>query len=145
MSILTNIDKNPILDALSMGDIDPLLVKIWIKEVESQLEAVKELADEMAYNEALKYGEKTFMKEGYKIEVVDYLAPRYDYAATNHPKWNKYATEEKNAAEHRKSIEKQLVAMKEPMTIADEETGEMITVVPPVKSGKSGIKLTKVK
>ncbi len=145
MNILTNIDKNPILDALSMGEIDALLVKIWIKNVESQLEEIKELADEMAYNEALKYGEKTFVKDGYKIDVVEYLKPEYNYAASNHPLWNKWKEKAEEAAKELKSIQATLLTVKQPFEMVDEETGEMVKVVPPTKSGKSGLKLTKVK
>jgi len=144
MTTLPNIPTTDILDALSIGDIDPITVKIWLKRVEQETDRIKELADVMAYGEALKYGEKSFERDGFKIDVCEYLSTKYDYTSCNHPELARIYEADKLLAEKRKPIEKVLQTIREPMTVVDEATGEIVEVFPAVKSGKSGIKLTRI-
>lgn len=141
---LPAIPVDQILDALTMGEIDALTVKAWLKRTELALESIKEVCDSMAYDEAVKRGEKTFEYNGFKFEVVDYLSSTYQYEKSDHPAWNKWKKKMDDAKAELDAIQVQLRSMKAPQTIVDEETGEVHNVIPAPKVGRAGLKLTKI-
>lgn len=141
---LLQINTQQVIDAIQNGEIDPLIVKIWMKELSESMDAIKPIADQEALKEAEKYGVKTFDKLGYRFELSEF-GTKYDYSATGHPQWNRLSFKAKEISEELKSVENTLKSLKASMTMVDEETGEVVTIYPPAKKSTSGVKLTKIK
>lgn len=125
---------------LQAGDIEPLQFKIFLKGLEKVMENIKPVLDEMARSEAEKHG-KSFEIMGAKVELRE-AGTRYDYSSCGYPKWERSAAELKAKQEEVKGHEKFLQSLKGSMTIADEDTGEIITIYPPVKKSTSTIQIT---
>ena len=121
-----------LIGELMDGELDPLRFKIFLKVCERWMSAVKEQADRLALEEAEKYG-KSFELLGAKCAVKE-AAARYDFSGCGHPAWERYKSDEQAAVSHRKEIEETLKSLRESINIVDKETGEVLTVSPPVKS-----------
>lgn len=66
---------------------------------------------------------------------------KYDFSNCNHPKWIELSQKESELKEQKKVIETTLKTIKAPMTIVDDETGDIISVNPPIKSSKTIIEV----
>jgi hypothetical protein len=66
---------------------------------------------------------------------------KYDFSNCNHPKWIELSQKENEIKEQKKDIETTLKTIKAPMTIVDNETGDIISVNPPIKSSKTIIEV----
>lgn len=66
---------------------------------------------------------------------------KYDFSNCNHPKWNELANYQSQIKDDMKSIEVTLKTIKEPITIVDESTGNIVQVNPPIKSSKTIIEV----
>jgi len=122
--------SDAIVQSLEDGDFNPLDL------------AVKKPIDRAAMTEAEKYSAKNFTYKGADIQVAENLGVSYDYSGCNHPEYVRVLEEFNAIAKRKKEIEAQLQATKHSFTMVDEETGEVVTVYPPVKSSTSGIKIT---
>ena len=134
--------SNQIISSLDEGNFNPLDFKLAAKGFEKLIESVKEQIDEAAMTEAAKYGQKTFSYKGSEIQVVDNLGVSYDYSECNHPQYNAVMEEFNRISKLKKDLEGELQATKTSRTMIDESTGEVVTVYPPRKRSKSGIKIT---
>ncbi len=130
-----------LLRQLEDGEIDALDLMIAIKRLEIEIESVKSVAKEKATDEALKYGQKTFDKNGAKIEVAE-LGVSYSYDSCCYPEWERLKTSEASVKEKIKSSELWLKSLKGKTEYIDPETGEMCDVFPPQKTSTTGIKIT---
>lgn len=117
---------------LNEGITDPLKFKIVMRYLDRVIEKVKPTLDRLALEEAEKYG-KSFELLGAKCAVKE-AAARYDFSGCGHPAWERYKADEQAAVSHRKEIEETLKSLRQPIDIVDKETGEVLTVSPPVKS-----------
>jgi hypothetical protein len=80
---------------------------------------------------------------GAKCEWVPTFT-QYDYSRCADPEWEEYDAAERSATNSRKDRETFLRALKEPITLVDtrQGNGEIVTVKPPVKTQKEGLKIT---
>lgn len=129
-----------IKNELLSGNVDPLELAVYFKALEKTMEAVKDTLSELALKEAEKNG-KSFEYKGAKIELAE-LATRYDYSQTGDDEWFRYDCEVNAATERRKEREATLKTLKEAAIWVNPDTGEAQTIYPPIKSSKSGIKIT---
>lgn len=70
---------------------------------------------------------------GYKVEVKE-TGTKYDYRNCGDSKWYDLQEQLQFIEDKIKDRETFLKAIKEPLMIADEETGELFKVIPPVKT-----------
>lgn len=130
-----------VIDEVKEGREDALKVALFMKTIKEIAEGVnKELADDYL-KEASKYGEKSFSHLGAEISVAP-VYTAYDYEACNDPVWNDLMRIVINAGEQMKEREKFLRALPGSTTIVIENTGEAVTIVPPVKKQREGIKIS---
>lgn len=141
---LPKINASEIIELIESGSTDPLLIKIWMKEITEALETIKPVADSAALSEAEKYGQKSFEKNGYRFELSEF-GTKYDYSGTGHPKWNQLSFKAKEITNELKGVEDTLKSLKSSITLVDEDSGEIVTVYPPAKKSTSGIKLMKLR
>lgn len=76
-----------------------------------------------------------------KIEQTE-VGLKYDYAHCEDPEWEALNDTITRLTAEKKEREKFLQALKKDHTYVDEETGDIVTIHPPVKSGQMSIKTT---
>ncbi len=139
----TGIDvfSDQLIQSVQEGEVNPLELKAMIKSLEMILErtdkATKDnqlrAADLFPGNEFEAYGVK-FTKGAVKTE--------YDYGTCNDPIYLDLfgkAFEAIGKLDERKAF---LRALKSPMTIVDDSTGEVRTLQPPLKKVTDGLKIS---
>jgi hypothetical protein len=129
-----------IIENVQNGNANPLEVKVMMRALRAVAEEVEEEIDDNAISEAEKYSEKVVEMYGARIEKAE-VGVNYNYASSGLSEWEKLDAEIKALTDRRKEKETFLRALKEPMTVVNESTGEIETIKPPLKKSKSGIKV----
>jgi len=112
---------------------------IFAKKLETLSKMLQELSNETALNEAEKLkGEIMF---GYEINVRE-TGVKYDYSKCNYAPYNSLISQKKQIESEQKTMEALLKAISKPTEIADSETGEILTVKPPIRTAGTSIVLT---
>jgi hypothetical protein len=130
-----------IIDELNAGELDALKFKIFLRGIEVFMDNIKPTLDELAREEAEKYGEKSFSLMGAKVELRE-VGTRYDYSKCGYSKLQHVTTELKTWEDQKKQCEKFLQALSGKTTVVNDVTGEIEDVYPPVKSSKSSVVIT---
>lgn len=132
-----------IKEMLSEGKENPLKFAIARKRFEELLNDLKEDKDikDLILSEANKYGEKKFEAFGADCSV-QYAGVKYDYTVCEDPEWNLLNGRLKAIQESMKQREAFLKMLKNDFTYINEETGECITIHPPVRTGTETVAIT---
>jgi len=117
------------------GEIDPIWLHGTLTKFIKNLQALKELNE----NE-LSLDIDKFETHGYKFAKKE-AGTKYDFSNCNHPRLTDLSVKEKEINKEKKDIEALLKTLKNPTTIVDEETGDIVTINPPVKSSKTIIEV----
>lgn len=138
--VQVDVFSDQVIESVRSGEVDPLEVLVQIRAFEKSAERiVKELRDNFV-TAASKHG-GPFVLNGNKIEVSE-AGVSYDYAATGDPVWSQCDAIANTAIERRKEREAFLRAIKEPVTIVDEGSGEIVKVMPPPKRSTTTVKVS---
>lgn len=137
--IAENVSK--IVTLVTDGHEDELNTLIFAKkgvEFFSQLEkAIRPIAEEK-----IRIGRsETYSKYNVDVVVAD-TGVKYDYSACGDPVWQRLKEQAEAAAKALKEREDMLKTIKSQQTMVDDESGEVFTINPPVRSAKTGLKLT---
>lgn len=112
---------------------------IFAKKLETLSKLLQELSQETALNEAEKLKGKIMY--GYEINVRE-TGVKYDYSKCNYAPYNNLISQKKQIESEQKTMEALLKAISKPTEIADSETGEILTVKPPIRTAGTSIVLT---
>lgn len=125
------------------GHIDPLYLMARVKAVEATIKAILDTPEikDAARDEAEKYGQKSFDFHGFKVEQAE-VGVTYDYSGCGCPIHGRLEHEFKSAKKALSDREAELKAITKPQTIVDEESGEVVTITPPLRRSTSGLKFT---
>lgn len=136
----TGIDvaSDQIIEAANGGEVSPLKVRVWIKAMEEIIERVKKETADSQLREAGKYPGQSFEFAGATLTKAEH-GTKYNYAACGDVVWERLDADTKSAAARQKVREDFLKTLKEPMTVVDEQTGEVVRITPPVKTSTSGL------
>ncbi len=139
----TGIDvfSDQVIKSVQEGEVNPLKVRIWIKTMEEIIDRIKKETNAHQLREAEKYPEKSFEYAGAKIEKAE-LGTSYDYSVCCDPVFEIRETSLNAAKELLSERQKFLQAIKEPLIIVNDETGEVCTINPPLKKSTSGLKVS---
>lgn len=129
-----------IADLVRSGNYNALDVATKIKWMIATLEQAGKLIQEDAVIEIEKHSGKTTVNGAEVIKKE--VGTKYDYSGCNDSSWNALSKLESQAKEKKSEREKFLKTLPSSMTVADEETGEMITLNPPIKSSTTSIAVT---
>jgi hypothetical protein len=77
---------------------------------------------------------------GWKFKQVE-RGVSYDFKSCNHRLWNDCDTILKSTREQQKEIENTLKSLTKPLTVVDEDSGEVVTVNPPIKKSTTTIEV----
>lgn len=136
-SISSEVQK--MVSAVENGDVDPIKAIAYINAVDKILKEVRSKVMDMALDEFAKYGEKEIsVLDGCKISQVE-AGVRYDYS--NCEKWRTIKENEDAISSQRKSLEKTLQTITKPIQSIDEETGEVLSLFPPIRTSTTTLKV----
>lgn len=120
-------------EIIDEGDI--LRAVTDIKRLTEYLTTLKERLSDEAVNEAYKHTDSKDLEFAYKDALLKVQSRgRYDYKSCKDIVWDKL----KAAIEDRQEF---LKALKEELSVNDPKTGEVFTILPPIKSGKSSLNI----
>lgn len=139
----TGIDcfSDQVIQAVQAGEVNPLKIRIWLKTMEEIIERVKKETNEFQLREAEKYPEKSFEYAGAKIEKAE-LGTKYDYSVCHDPVVEQLECTLESVKQQLTDRQKFLQAIKDPLIVVNDETGEVNTINPPLKKSTSGLKVS---
>jgi hypothetical protein len=120
------------------GYADPLLLFINAKKVMRILEDIIANVEEDALAEAHKHNNRVFEYKGATITLKE-VGVKYDYSACNDPKLAQISSSLESWKSQEKERHTFLKSLKSKTSVVDEESGEVISLLPPIKSSKTGI------
>jgi hypothetical protein len=110
------------------------------KAMEKVFEKIKPTLIENALNEISQY-EKNAVIKGSEFSIVE-TGVKYDYSNCNDLEYNMLNTQLEALKSTLKDRETFLKAIKEPMQMIDEASGEVYTIYPPKKTSSTTLKVT---
>lgn len=139
----TGIDvaSDQVIGAVKAGEVNPLKALVWCKTIEEIVERVRKETKEDQLRESDKYPEKSFAFAGATLTKAEH-GTKYDYSGCGDTVWERLDANTKDAAAKQKIREDFLRSLKEPLTVVDEMTSEIITIRPPVKTSTSGLNVS---
>jgi hypothetical protein len=110
------------------------------KAMEKVFEKIKPTLIENALNEISQY-EKNSVIKGSEFSIVE-AGVKYDYSECNDIEYNTLTTQIEAIKSTLKDRETFLKAIKEPLQMIDENSGEVYTIYPPKKTSTTTLKVT---
>lgn len=132
--------SNQIVRAVQNGEANPLEVLAMLRALELLSKEVREEIQDNINTEAGKYPKGKFEAFGALMEAAE-VYTEYDYTVCGDVDWERLDTEVVTATSLRKEREAFLRALKTAIHLVDSMTGEIVTVKPPIKRSKSGVKI----
>lgn len=130
-----------VIDAVKNGEVNAIDVLVTLKKFEKASGAILKAIQEDFVKEGDKYPEKSFSFNGAQVEKKE-VGVKYDFSKCGDLAWERYSADEDTAARRRIERETFLKALKEPLTTVDEDSGEVITLRPPTKTGTTSLAVT---
>lgn len=130
---------NILIQSVQAGEENPIAILIQVRAMEKAFKIITEKIQRNLLTEADKHAENKFEYAGNFIEKSEFVS--YDYAVSGDKEWELFSVAEQTAANARKEREAFLRTLKKEMDILDKETGEVITIRPPLKRSTSGLKV----
>lgn len=130
-----------IIEQVKSGSLNPLEAHTRLTAMEKSCEIIKKEIRENVMSAVDKYSEKRFFAFGAEIEKTE-TGVKYDFSGCGDVEYNEAVEQEKAWSEKRKSRETFLKTLTKPMSVNNEETGEVLELRPPVKTSSSFIKVT---
>lgn len=130
-----------LISEVDAGTVNPLDLHIKLVAIEKALGEVKKAISDGVLREAEKYGQKTFAHQSAEITVCA-VKTEYDYKVSKDSEWERLDSEINDLTDRKKEREKFLKSLGKPMTLVNEESGEIDTIYPPLKIQKDGIRVT---
>ncbi len=132
---------NNVIQAVKNGEENPLQMLVQIRAMEKAFKIITEKIKENYLTEADKYPGDKFDFKGNSIQKGD-VHTEYDYTVCGDPIWEQRKTILDMAESQLKERQEFLKALREPITLVDDESGEVATVRPPLKKTTPGLKVT---
>jgi hypothetical protein len=132
--------SNQLIRQVKDGHVNALELKAYLKTLELIVEKVNEATRSEQLEEADKYGEKKFDAFGFEIEKAE-LGTKYDYSSCGDTVYERREVDLKTSKRMLDERIAFLKSVKEPLTLVDELTGEVVTIRPPLKKSTTGLRL----
>lgn len=128
-----------LVESVKSGNSDPLELIVQLHALTKVYELVREEIEDNINKAADKYSEKRFAINGAFVEKAE-LGTKYRYETSKDIEWERLNTDFETAKARKSEREDFLKTLREPMTLVNQETGEVYTVKPPLKTSKTGVK-----
>ena len=129
-----------LIQGVRSGDINPLQLVVQLHALTKVYEEVREEIEENVLKEADKFPERVIERYGARIEKAE-VGTKYNYLKTGDLEYEQLHADAQTANRRLKDREDFLKALKEPIQLLDERTGELYQIHPPFKTSKSGFKI----
>jgi hypothetical protein len=129
-----------IVKSVQNGEANALEVLVMLRSLEAVSELVREEIEANILTEAERNPEKKFEAFGAIVEKSE-LGTKYNYLKTGDVEYERLKKESDSAKEKLTERETFLKSLREPLTVVSEETGEVYSIRPPLKTSKSGVKV----
>lgn len=129
-----------IIQSVKSGDANPLEVLVMLRSLELVSELVRDEIGDNVLTAAEKYSEKKFEAFGAIIERSE-NGTKYSYETSRDTVYERLQTDFNTAKDRLDERTAFLRGLKQPMTVIDELTGEVVMVCPPLKKSKSGVRV----
>lgn len=142
-STSTQVDvfSDGVIQSVKNGETSPLHVMIQLKAMELATERIKKEIKDNVLTAAEKYPGKEFEFLGNKIVKGD-VHTEYDFSPCGDPVWETRKSIFEAAKTSMQEREAFLKTIKQPVTIVDEGSGEIVTLKPAIKKTVPGIKIS---
>lgn len=142
-STQTQIDvfSDNIIASVKNGESSPLETLVLLKALEKATDRILKEIKENVVTAAEKYPERSFEFAGAQLEKSE-VGVKYDYSVcgdTIYEQRQSNLDAAKTLLDERTAF---LRALKQPITIVDESSGEVITIRPPEKKSTTSVKVT---
>jgi hypothetical protein len=127
-----------LVQSVKDGNTNPLELLVMLRSLEAVSEMVREDIEENILKEADKYSEKVIQQYGARIEKKD-VGVKYAYASSQDVQWEQLDSQIAGLSLRKRQREEFLRTLKEPLTVVDEETGEVTKIHPPHRTSKTGV------
>ena len=122
-----------LIDKVNSGEETAISMAAKAKFISDTFKEVSESIKPQVIEEVNRYGkEQVTALGGYSVTVKE-MGVKYDYSNCQHPQYNRLLIELSKLEKTKKEFEEFLKSIKGHVEIADEETGEMVTIYPPAK------------
>lgn len=133
--------SDQLIQSVKSGATNPLEILVMLRAFEKVSERViKEIMCNVL-TEADKYPGQSFEYRGNKIEKAE-VGVKYDYDACGDTVYEQRQSALKAAEALVKERTDFLRALKQPMTVVDEDNGEVVTIRPPLKKATQSVKVS---
>lgn len=136
---IQNVAKMTVSDELM--SFDPMKYLLWSKKAEEFFKVMQETLKPDALRVAEKYPEKVLNQYGAKFEKTA-VHTEYDFTNCNDQELKELTAQYEQVMSKLQARKDFLKNLREPMTILNEETGEVIKIHPAVKKTTDGLKIT---
>lgn len=130
-----------IINEVKDGNESPLRVLIQLRAMEKASKQILEGIKDEILTAAEKYPGKEFELYGNKLSKEE-LGTKYDYSTCGDTIYERLQTDFSTAKDRLDVRCAFLRGLKEPMTVVDEMTGEVVTIRPPQKTSTTGVKVS---
>jgi len=130
-----------VIQSVKNGEVSPLETLVLLKALNKASERILEEIRTNIKTETDKYSEKIFEFAGAQIEKSE-TGVKYDYSVCGDTIYEKRQSDldaAKSLVDERTAF---LRALRQPMTVVDEMTGEVVTIRPPLRRGTDFVKVT---
>lgn len=132
---------NQVIQAVKNGEENPLKLLIQIRGMEKAFKIIAEKIKDNYLKESENYPGTKFQFMGNEISKGDTYT-EYDYTVCADPIWEQRKTILDMAKSQLDERQEFLKALREPITIIDESSGEVVNVRPPLKKSTPGLKVS---
>lgn len=129
-----------IIESVKEGRANPIKVLVMLRALEAVSELVREEIGENIGREADNYSEKKFEAFGALITKED-VGVKYKYETAKDIEWERLNTDFETLKRRKSERETFLKALKAPMIVVDQDSGEVTEIRPPFKTGRPGLKV----
>lgn len=132
---------NNVIQAVKNGEENPLQMLVQIKAMEKAFKIILDKIKDNYLKESEKHPGELFQYKGNNIQKGD-VKTEYDYTVCGDPIWEQRKSILDMAENLLKERQEFLKTLREPITLVDDESGEVATVRPPLKKTTPGLKIT---
>lgn len=133
--------SDQLIESVKNGEVNPIELLVVLKAFEKVSDRVLKEIKDNAITEAQKHPGTSFEWNGNKIEKSE-LGTTYNYSVCNDPVFNQRLQIADEATKQLKERQDFLKSLKEPLTLVDEGSGEVVKIIPPLKKSTTGLKVS---
>lgn len=118
------------------GEVSPLEMAVKVKAVQDTFKQVSDskVLKDAVYNESLKYAKGEKMAYAGAVVTVREGGVKYDFSVCGDPEWEELDRQMTELKARIAEREQWLKGNTKPVTVLDEETGEVATIYPPART-----------